>query len=329
VNILGIETSCDETACAIYSNERGIVSQEVYSQIKLHAEYGGVVPELASRDHIKKLTPLIKQCLFDAKLTPNDIDGIAYTKGPGLMGALMVGAAVAKSLAFAWQKPCIGVHHMEAHLMAVMLSDPKPEFPFLALLVSGGHTQLVKVEQFGKYELLGETLDDAVGEAFDKTAKLLGLPYPGGPELEALAKQGQSSEIKFPRPMLNSGDLNFSFSGIKTHAANIVRSLPENRKADIAFAFQEAIVETLAKKCEKALEQTGYEKLVVVGGVSANQRLRAELNKIADTFFPLMEYCTDNGAMVAYTGFLHFQNKPTSNLRIEAVPRCLIGETLY
>lgn len=327
MNVLGIETSCDETACAIFNEVEGIVSEEVYSQIALHAEYGGVVPELASRDHIKKLTPLIKNCLAKAKLTPDDIDGIAYTKGPGLIGALMVGAAVAKSLAFAWKKPCIGIHHMEAHLMAVMLSEPKPAYPFVALLVSGGHTQLVEVKGFRQYRLLGETVDDAVGEAFDKTAKLLGLPYPGGPELEQLAKQGHPSEIHFPRPMLHTADVNFSFSGIKTHAAMVVRALPENRKADIAFAFQEAVVETLAKKSKKALDETGLSRLVVVGGVSANKRLREELAKYAELFCPERRYCTDNGAMVAYAGYLHFQKSPSTNYKIEALPRFPMSES--
>jgi len=320
MNILGIETSCDETACAIYNETRGIVAHEIYSQIKLHQQYGGVVPELASRDHLKKLMPLIEKCLAEANLTPAQIDGIAYTQGPGLIGALMVGSAIAKSLAFAWNKPSIGVHHMEAHLMAVMLSDVQPEFPFVALLVSGGHTQVVAVQKFGEYKLLGDSVDDAVGEAFDKTAKLLGLPYPGGPELEKLALTSNEKKYKFPRPMLHSGDLNFSFSGLKTHAAQVIREHPED-KADIAHAFQEAVVEVLAKKCRLALERTGLERLVVVGGVSANKRLREALSACGDAYFPKIQYCTDNGAMVAYTGYLYFKHGRHEDNAIDAKAR--------
>lgn len=363
MNILGIETSCDESACAIYNETQGIVAHQIHSQIKLHQQYGGVVPELASRDHLKKLMPLIERSLAEANLTPNEIDGIAYTQGPGLIGALMVGSAIAKSLAFAWNKPSIGVHHMEAHLMAVMLSENKPEFPFVALLVSGGHTQLVEVQQFGEYRLLGDSVDDAVGEAFDKTAKLLGLPYPGGPELERLALEVnnfqndgglQEGEIRsppwalganslrgsdknkkgifasnakflFPRPMLHSGDLNFSFSGLKTHAAQVIREHPED-KANIAHAFQEAVVEVLVKKCRLALEQTGLKRLVVVGGVSANKRLRAALGACGDVYFPEMQYCTDNGAMVAYTGYLYFKHGRHENNSIDAKARWSLEE---
>lgn len=325
MNILGIETSCDETGVAIYNETQGIIAHQIYSQIKLHQQYGGVVPELASRDHLKKLMPLIEKSLQEANFTPAQIDGIAYTQGPGLIGALMVGSAIAKSLAFAWNKPSIGVHHMEAHLMAVMLSDVKPEFPFVALLVSGGHTQLVEVKKFGEYKLLGDSVDDAVGEAFDKTAKLLGLPYPGGPELEKLALQAQANPFKFPRPMLHSGDLNFSFSGLKTHVAQVIREHPED-KANIAHAFQEAVVEVLVKKCRLALEQTGLKRLVVVGGVSANKRLRAALSACGDVYFPEMQYCTDNGAMVAYTGYLYFKHGRHETNAIDAKARWLLGE---
>ncbi len=343
MNILGIETSCDETACAIYNESRGIIAHKIYSQIDLHQQYGGVVPELASRDHLAKITPLIQACLNEASLVAKNIDGIAYTKGPGLIGALLVGGAIAKSLAFAWQIPCLGVHHMEAHLMAVMLSQPKPAFPFVALLVSGGHTQLVAVKEFGEYKILGDTLDDAVGEAFDKTAKLLGLRYPGGPELEALAKRGKPDQYNFPRPMLHSKDLNFSFSGIKTFAANLVRQvLPQTGiyaakdmqvKADIAYSFQQAVTDTLVKKCQDAINETGYERLVVVGGVSANKYLREGLNKKvqADVYFPELSLCTDNGAMVAYTGYLRLSKHPQTNHKITVKPRwaleALFGES--
>lgn len=306
MKVLGIETSCDETGVAIYDSERGLLSDQLYSQVKLHAQYGGVVPELASRDHIKVISPLTQAALEEAGLKANQLDGIAYTCGPGLIGSLMVGACFAKSLGFALAIPTLGVHHMEAHLMAPMLETPAPTFPFIALLVSGGHTSLVKVTRLGNYEVLGETLDDAVGEAFDKTAKLMGLPYPGGALLSALAEQGKPHLI-FPRPMLDRPDLDFSYSGLKTHAANVIRKSDPSLYPDIAYAFQEAAVTTLVVKSKKALEQTAFKTLVVAGGVGANRQLRTALNTMthkigAQVFYPKPQYCTDNGAMVAYLG---------------------------
>ncbi len=309
--VLGIESSCDETAVAIYDTVEGLIAHRVYSQIELHREWGGVVPELASRDHIRKIIPLIQQVLGDAHCDKSKIDAIAYTKGPGLIGALMVGAAVGCALAYAWGVPAIGIHHLEAHLMAVMLEERKPEFPFVALLVSGGHTLLIEVRGLEQYRVLGETLDDAAGEAFDKTAKLLGLPYPGGPALAELAKQGRSGRFVFPRPMIHRKNLDFSFSGLKTHVLNVYQQQEKHDmqlKADMAYAFQEAVVETLLIKCRKALEATGLNRLVVVGGVGANQALRTALSERvnAAVFYPRQEFCTDNGAMVAYTGALRF-----------------------
>ncbi len=307
--VLGIESSCDETAVAIYDASRGLIANRVYSQIALHAEYGGVVPELASRDHIRKLLPLLIETLKDANLNKKDIQGIAYTQGPGLVGALLVGATIGKSLGFALNIPTLGVHHLEAHLLAVMLEDEKPEFPFVGLLVSGGHTMLMSVIDFGHYELLGETLDDAVGEAFDKTAKLLGLPYPGGPELAALAEKGNRERFHFTRPMINRPGLEFSFSGLKTHALHCVQNnaIDAQTKADIACAFEEAIVDTLIIKSRRALEQTGFKRLVVVGGVSRNKKLRSGLThamkkNAVSVYYPRPEFCTDNAAMVAYAG---------------------------
>jgi len=335
MNILGIETSCDETGIAIYSQQAGLLAHALHSQIALHAKYGGVVPELASRDHIAKLLPLIQQTLTEAKLTPQDITGIAYTAGPGLMGALLVGAAFAKSLGLAWNIPTLGIHHMEGHLLAPMLEDPAPAFPFLALLVSGGHTMLVAVEGLGRYALLGETLDDAVGEAFDKTAKLLGLPYPGGAELAALAQTGQPSRFHFPRPMTDRPGLDFSFSGLKTFALNTVREqacLDTQTKADIARAFEDAVVETLWIKCARALKKTGFTRLVVAGGVGANQALRHQLQigmaKLdGELFFPRPAFCTDNGAMIAYAGYLRFQaRQQDENLEIQVKPRWSLEE---
>ena len=311
MKVLGIETSCDETAVAIYDGQLGLLAHQIYSQIDLHAQYGGVVPELASRDHVRKIIPLIHQTLDEAKLKSSDIDGIAYTRGPGLVGALMVGASVAKSLGWAWNIPTLGVHHLEAHMMAVFLEEQVPEFPFVSLIVSGGHTFLAYVEAVGRYQLLGDTLDDAAGEAFDKTAKLLGLPYPGGPELSALALQGDPERFIFPRPMVNRPGMDFSFSGLKTHAVSVFKQHGEEltAKADIACAFEIAVVDTLLIKCRRALKHTDAKQLVVAGGVSANQRLREELScsLLADdvaVYFPRHEYCTDNGAMVAYTGYL-------------------------
>jgi N6-L-threonylcarbamoyladenine synthase len=311
MKVLGIESSCDETGIAIFDTTNGSLEQRLYSQIERHREYGGVVPELASRDHVAKAAPMIDEILRNSGGIES-IDGIAYTRGPGLMGALMVGACVARGLAWAINKPVLGVHHMEGHLLAPMLSEQKPEFPFVALLVSGGHTMLVDVQGVGRYHVLGESLDDAVGEAFDKTAKLLGLPYPGGPELAQLAATVQSSNLRFPRPMVDRPGLDFSFSGLKTFALNTMHSmspLNDQSRAEIAFAFESAVVETLKIKCKRALKQTGYRTLVVAGGVGANRRLRADLQQMltelsGKVFFPEMQYCTDNGAMIAYAGGL-------------------------
>lgn len=330
--ILGIETSCDETGVAIYHSHRGLVHHLLYSQIEMHSEYGGVVPELASRDHIRKLIPLIKQLLRESNLTKNDITAIAYTAGPGLMGALLVGAATAQSLAFAWQKPAVAVHHMEGHLLAPMLEENPPSFPFIALLISGGHTLLVQVCGVGKYELLGESLDDAAGEAFDKTAKLLGLPYPGGVKLSELAKSGQA-RFKFPRPMTDRLGLDFSFSGLKTFALTTFQKSEQTQqdKADIALAFQDAVADTLAIKCRRALFQTGLKNLVVAGGVSANVQIRATLTDMIEKengqiFFPRPEFCTDNGAMIAYAGYQRFLLGETQDLEIFAKPRWAMSE---
>ena len=307
--VLGIETSCDETACAIYDGVRGLLAHTLYSQVRLHAEYGGVVPELASRDHVARIHGLVRGVLDEAGLAPAELGGIAYTAGPGLIGALMVGASVAAGLATALDLPLIPVHHMEAHLLAPMLEERRPTFPFVALLVSGGHTLLVAVRGVGDYELLGESLDDAVGEAFDKTAKLLGLPYPGGPELARLAERGDGTRYRFPRPMTDRPGLDFSFSGLKTAVLTALPPDPDERdKADLAASFQEAVTETLAIKCQRALAATGYSQLVVAGGVGANLRLREKLGDCArrdgfELFFPRQAFCTDNGAMIAYAGW--------------------------
>lgn len=305
---LGIETSCDETGIGIYHSQKGLIYHVLHSQVEMHSAYGGVVPELASRDHIRKIIPLIRQSLQESRLVRLDIKGIAYTAGPGLMGALLVGATTARSLAWSWQIPAIAIHHMEGHLLAPMLEPDPPIFPFVALLVSGGHTLLVKVEGVGQYTLLGESLDDAAGEAFDKTAKLLGLGYPGGPKLAALAEQGKP-DFKFPRPMTDRPGLDFSFSGLKTFALNTINASDGSlqSKADIAAAFQSAVADTLAIKCKRALEQTGLNGLVVAGGVSANRHLRKTLTTMAEKtqarlYFPRPEFCTDNGAMIAYAG---------------------------
>ena len=330
--ILGIETSCDETGVAIYHSERGLIHHLLYSQIEMHSEYGGVVPELASRDHIRKLIPLIKQLLHESNLTKIDITAIAYTAGPGLMGALLVGAATAQSLAFAWQIPAVAVHHMEGHLLAPMLEENPPKFPFVALLISGGHTLLVQVSSVGQYELLGESLDDAAGEAFDKTAKLLGLNYPGGVKLSELAKSGQA-RFRFPRPMTDRPGLDFSFSGLKTFALNTFQNCEKTMqdKADIALAFQDAVADTLAIKCRRALQQTGLKTLVVAGGVSANTKIRAALTEMVtkeggEVFFPRPEFCTDNGAMIAYAGYQRFLSGQVQNLEIFARPRWSMNE---
>ena len=330
--VLGIETSCDETGVAIYHPEKGIMADLLYSQVKMHSEYGGVVPELASRDHIRRLSPLIKGCLKQAELNSEDINGIAYTAGPGLMGALLVGATTARSLAWSWQVPAIAVHHMEGHLLAPMLEDNPPEFPFVALLVSGGHTLLVRVDNMGEYSILGESLDDAAGEAFDKTAKMLGLGYPGGPKVSALAEQG-NPRFKFPRPMTNRPGLDFSFSGLKTFTMNTLNSTDktEQDKADIAYAFQTATAETIAIKCRRALQQTGFKRLVIAGGVSANKQIRASLQAMvakenAQLYFPRLSYCTDNGAMIAYTGCQRLLAGQQESLEIFAKPRWAINE---
>jgi N6-L-threonylcarbamoyladenine synthase len=332
--VLGIETSCDETGVAIYHSERGLISHFLYSQVEMHNEYGGVVPELASRDHIRKLIPLIQQTLHESRLKKSDIDGIAYTAGPGLIGALLVGAAIARSLAWAWNIPAIAVHHMEGHLLAPMLEPNPPAFPFVALLISGGHTLLVQVEGIGQYQLLGESLDDAAGEAFDKTAKLLGLGYPGGPKLAELAEQGKPT-FKFPRPMTDRPGLDFSFSGLKTFTLNTYNNSQktEQDKADIAAAFQQAVAETLNIKCKRALQQTGIKRLVVAGGVSANKLIRSSLTAMAkiensEIHFPRPEFCTDNGAMIACAGCQRLLRGEHQNLEITARPRWPINELL-
>lgn len=310
MKVLGIETSCDDTSAAIYDEDHGVIANELYSQIKMHNEYGGVVPELASRDHVRKILPLVKTALANAGCQLQELDAVAYTMGPGLMGALMVGAAFAKSLAYANNLPCVGVHHLEAHLLAPLLETPAPEFPFVALLVSGGHTQLVAVEKFGSYRLLGESIDDAAGEAFDKTAKLLGLPYPGGPAIAELALSGDPKRFKLPRPMTDKPGLDFSFSGLKTAALTAYEKhqTENNVKANIATAFQAAVVDTLFIKCQRALQATGLSRLVVAGGVSANTALRERLNTLpVKTFYPRLAYCTDNGAMIAFTGYLRLK----------------------
>ena len=330
--VLGIETSCDETGVAIYHAEKGLINHVLYSQIQMHSEYGGVVPELASRDHIRKLVPLIKQLIQESGLTGADINGIAYTAGPGLMGALLVGASTARSLAWTWNIPAIAVHHMEGHLLAPMLEDNPPAFPFVALLISGGHTLLVQVNKIGEYLLLGESLDDAAGEAFDKTAKMLGLAYPGGPKLSKLAELGRP-QIKFPRPMTDRPGLDFSFSGLKTFALNTINASEKTAqdKADIAAAFQLAVAETLTIKCKRALQQTGLKRLVVAGGVSANSEIRALLTEMtikeqAQIYFPRLEFCTDNGAMIAYAGCQRLMLGQQQGLDIFARPRWPISE---
>lgn len=306
-SVLGIETSCDETGVAVYDAVDGIKSQHVYSQFELHSHYGGVVPELASRDHIRKISPLVQQTLDDAGTSIDCLDGVAYTSGPGLIGALMVGAAFGRTLAWSLDVPAIGVHHMEAHLLAPLLTESKPTFPFVALLVSGGHTLLVLVEKIGSYQLLGQTLDDAVGEAFDKTAKLLGLGYPGGPEISRVAERGDPQKFSFPRPMTNRPGLDFSFSGLKTAVKNVVESrssLSSQLISDIAASFEQAIAETLIVKCKRALNQTKAQALVLSGGVAANRTLRNHMQGLGcQVLYPPMDLCTDNGAMIAFAGY--------------------------
>ena len=329
MRVLGIETSCDETGVAVYDDHQGLMADLVYSQVALHAEYGGVVPELASRDHIRKTLPMINEALALSHSTQADIDAIAYTAGPGLVGALLVGASIAKSLAFAWQIPAIGIHHMEGHLLAPLMSADKPNYPFLALLVSGGHTQLMSCQALGQYELLGESLDDAAGEAFDKVAKMLGLPYPGGPAIEALARQGKRARFRFPRPMTDRPGLDFSFSGLKTFTMNTLRKLDsptDQDRADIALAFQTAVTETVKIKCRRAVEQTGLTQMVIAGGVSANQALRQSLEALTRetgcrVYYPELKLCTDNGAMIAYAGLQHLQKGHSEDLAIHVRPR--------
>jgi len=333
MRVLGIETSCDETGIAIYDDAAGLLANQLYSQVKLHADYGGVVPELASRDHVRKTVPLIQAALQEAGLQANDIDAVAYTAGPGLVGALLVGATIGRSLAFAWDVPAIAVHHMEGHLLAPMLEDNPPAFPFVALLVSGGHTQLISVTGVGEYTLLGESVDDAAGEAFDKTAKLLGLDYPGGPMLSKMAQQGVEKRFVFPRPMTDRPGLDFSFSGLKTFAANTIRDNDDSdqTRADIARAFEDAVVDTLAIKCRRALDQSGFKRLVIAGGVSANRTLRSKLAEMmqkrgGEVFYARPEFCTDNGAMIAYAGMVRLKGDTPAGLSVTVRPRWPLSE---
>jgi N6-L-threonylcarbamoyladenine synthase len=339
--VLGIESSCDETGIALYDSENGLLSHVLHSQIELHAEYGGVVPELASRDHIRYLVPLMGKALQQANLSQSDIGGVAYTAGPGLIGALMSGACVGRSMAWALGVPAVEVHHMEGHLLAPMLEENPPEFPFVALLVSGGHTLLAHVTGIGQYELLGQSLDDAAGEAFDKTAKMLGLGYPGGPVLAKLAEKGDAGVYKFPRPMTDRPGLEFSFSGLKTFALNTWHDLQaeceghveklEQGQANIARAFEEAVVDTLSIKCKRALKQTHCKRLVIAGGVGANQHLRQQLAKMVkneggELYYPRIEFCTDNGAMIAYVGCLRLMAGESKELSIDARARWPMDE---
>jgi len=319
--VLGVESSCDETGLALYDTQRGLLAHALHSQVAMHEEYGGVVPELASRDHVKRAIPLLEKILFDSGLSLPSIDAIAYTQGPGLAGALLVGASIANGLALSLGKAVLGVHHLEGHLLSPMLSKNAPEFPFVALLVSGGHTQLMRVDGVGEYTLLGETLDDAAGEAFDKSAKLLDLGYPGGPAISRLAEQGDPTVYALPRPMLHSKNLDFSFSGLKTAVLTLVKNhtgeLSENDKANIARSFVDAIVDVLVAKCQSALKETKLKRLVIAGGVGANAQLRAALNAAASkkhfqVFYPELELCTDNGAMIAFAGALRLQRNPNA-----------------
>jgi len=334
MKVLGIETSCDETGVAVYCGSTGLLGHAVYSQVSLHAEFGGVVPELASRDHVRKLAPMVGGLLADLGLAGEDIDGVAYTAGPGLAGALLVGAGFARSLAWSWGVPALGVHHMEGHLLAPMLEDEVPAFPFVALLVSGGHTQLVGVQGVGQYEMLGESVDDTAGEAFDKTAKLLGLGYPGGPALAGLAEQGDPGRFRFPRPMTDRPGLDFSFSGLKTFALTKLKEQTakasaaelDQLHADIARAFQDAVVDTLVIKCRRAVEQTGSQALVMAGGVSANRELRRRIDQMmrdldGRAYYPRAELCTDNGAMIAYAGWQRLSAGQHEDLAFAIRPR--------
>lgn len=328
MRILSVESSCDETGVAIYDDKKGLLTNQLYTQIKMHAEYGGVVPELASRDHIRKAIPLIMEALKQASSTKDDIDAVAYTAGPGLIGALMVGATVARSLAYAWDKPAVPVNHMEGHLLAPMLEEDHPDYPFLALLVSGGHTMIVKVLSFAQYEIMGESIDDAAGEAFDKTAKLLGLPYPGGPLVSKLALTGDPKRFRFPRPMIDRPGFDFSFSGLKTAAATAAQQneLDDQTKCDIALAFETAVIDTLCLKTKRALDATGFKNLVVAGGVSANTHLRKAFADLmaklkGRVYYPRPEFCTDNGAMIAYAGMQRFKLGTRVGTSIEVFPR--------
>jgi len=331
--VLGIETSCDETGVALYDAGRGLLAHALYSQVELHARYGGVVPELASRDHVRKLLPLISQVFDNAGISSREVGGVAYTAGPGLVGALLVGATAGRSLAWTWGVPAIAIHHMEGHLLAPMLEPDPPEFPFLALLVSGGHSMLVEVRGVGRYAVLGDSVDDAVGEAFDKTATLLGLSYPGGPALAALARQGDPGRFRFPRPMTDRPGLDFSFSGLKTFTLNTWQESEQTDRdrADIARAFEEAVVDTLAIKCRRAVAQTGLRTLVIAGGVGANERLRARLADLmvkegGRICYPRPEFCTDNGAMIAYAGYCRLKAGQAESLSIKVVPRWSLEE---
>jgi N6-L-threonylcarbamoyladenine synthase len=333
VRVLGIETSCDETAAAVFDGEKGLLAHRLFSQVDLHAQYGGVVPELASRDHVRKLAPLVQEVLAASGSQPVDMSGVAYTAGPGLVGALLVGAAFGRSLAFGWGVPAVAIHHLEGHLLAPMLEPQPPAFPFLALLVSGGHTLLAYVEGLGSYRILGSSLDDAAGEAFDKTAKLLGLPYPGGPHLAKLAEAGRQGQFDFPRPMLDRPGFDFSFSGLKTAVVVAVRGreLSNQTKADVACAFQDAVVDTLSVKCQRALAHTGAKTLVVAGGVGANRQLRKQLLKLGARLgvqvkFPRPEFCTDNAAMIAYAGYLRLKGGQCEGLAIKAQARWPIDQ---
>ena len=333
MQILAIESSCDESAVAVLDRGKGLLAHELFSQIDLHRVFGGVVPELASRDHVRRLLPLVTAALEKAGVAPRAIDGVAYTAGPGLIGALLTGAALARSLAYAWGVPAIGVHHLEGHLLAPLLEPEPPPFPHVALLVSGGHTMLIEVQGIGRYQLLGETRDDAAGEAFDKAAKLLGLPYPGGPELARLAASGRASGLRLPRPMLDRAGLEFSFSGLKTAVLHAVRAQPltDARRADIAYAVQDAIVDTLIAKAMRALEDTGLDALVVSGGVSANRALRermatASARRGARVYYPRIEFCTDNAAMIAVAGLARLAAGEHEGLAIQAKARWPLSE---
>ncbi len=337
MRVLGIESSCDETGVAIYDTENGLIGQALYSQIEMHAHYGGVVPELASRDHVRRVLPLVREVLEQAGLSGTELDAVAYTAGPGLAGALLVGASIARSLAYGWGVPAVAVHHMEGHLLAPLLEADAPDFPFVALLVSGGHSLLLDARALGDYRPLGESVDDAAGEAFDKVAKMMGLGYPGGPQVAKLAERGTADRFRFPRPMTDRPGMDMSFSGLKTFTLNTVNdlggkdALSEQDRADVARAFQEAVVETLVIKCRRAVQATGHRRLVVAGGVSANLHLRERLGQAmaklgVRVYYPGLAYCTDNGAMIAYAGALRMQAGERSGLPIRVRPRWPLAE---